>query len=238
MKVFGQISAHAVLTSLFLVVGSASPLWSAPTGHQNIGLNSPASSGANARVEGFRSAKFGMSHDQVKKAILNDFRVSRNMVKTETHPTERTKSYLVEVNDLIPDSGKARIAYIFGFKSHRLFQVNVHWGNLDKSQGNNAQGLIATANLLRGLFLKKGFAKEKSVANLQLKNGSIIVFRGQDSRGRMVLLFLNNPVGNPEQAKKKSAEEKAELAKQMTLILSYMEKPERPDVFKLKIDDF
>jgi len=41
----------------------------------------------------------------------------------------------------------------------------------------------------------------------------------------MARLFLNNPLGTPEQAKKKSAQERAELAKKTTLMLSYMETP-------------
>ena len=237
MKASEKKSACSALIALFLIIVPASQLWSAPSGFRSGGLGAPASSASNAKVEGFRSAKFGMKADQALKAIAKDFRISKSRVKKEVHPTERTTNYLVEVNNLIPDSGKAEIAYIFGFKSKKLFQVNVLWRN-DKSPKQNTQGLIATANLLRSLFLKKGFAKDKSIANHQLKDGSIIVFRGQDNLGRMVLLYLNNPLGNPEQAKTKSAKEKAELAKKITLMLSYMENPKQPDIFKLNEDDF
>lgn len=231
---FGHKSKSALITVLFILI-SASPLWSAPTGI--LSKDSSSSSSGSATVEGFRSAKFGMNPNQVLNAIANDFKIMKSKVKKETHPTERTTSYLVEVEDLIPDSGKARVAYIFGFKSKRLFQVNVLWGNPGKKEAN-PQGLISTANLLRNLFMKKGFSKDKVVANAQLKDGSIIVFRARDGRGRMVLLYLNNPVGTPEQAKLKSAKVKAELAKKITLMLSYMEKPTKPDVFKLKSEDF
>ncbi len=178
-----------------------------------------------------------MTSDQVMKAIFKDFRGVKRSVTTKIHPTERTKSLLLDVTDLVPDSGKAQIAYIFGFKSKRLFQINILWKNTDTKQGKTL-GVVKTANLLRSLFLKKGFAKDKFIANRRLKDGSILVFRAVDGLERMALLFLNNPLGTPEQAKKKTAKERAELSKKITLMLSYMERPERPDVFKIKSSDF
>jgi len=236
MNVLPQKLACATLVALLLVIGPASQLWSAPVGLRGNNPNASNSVGS-AKVEGFRSAKFGIRPEQALKAILRDFRILKNQVKTEVHPTERTTNLLIEVNNLIPDSGKAQIAYIFGFKSQKLFQVNILWRNTESSQ-KKGTGLITTANLLRSLFLKKGFPKDKLIANHQLKDGSIIVFRGKDSMGRMALLYLNNPLGNPEQAKSKTAKEKAELSKKITLMLSYMEHPENPDIFKLKKDDF
>ena len=233
MRALGQRLACSVLAAVFLLIYSVSSSWSAPT--SLIKENSDTS--GTAEVGGFRSAKFGMSQDMVLGAIFKDFKFTKSKVKIETHPIDRTENYLVQVNDLIPDSGVAQIAYLFGYKNKKLFQVNVLWRNNGDTQ-KNAKGLISTANLLRSLFLKKGFAKDKAVANHQLKDGSIIVFRGKDNLGRMVLLFLNNPVGSPEQAKLKSEKEKAELAKKMTLMLSYMEKPDKPDIFKINKDDF
>ena len=237
MKVFDQVSTHAALAASLLVIGSAAQLWAAPTGLQDIRSGARIGSGAIAKVEGFRSAKFGMSSDKVMKAIFKDFRGVKRSVTTKIHPTERTKSLLLDVTDLVPDSGKAQIAYIFGFKSQKLSQINILWKNTDTEQGKTL-GVVKTANLLRSLFLKKGFAKDKFIANRRLKDGSIIVFRGEDRKGRMVLLFLNNPLGTPEQAKTRSDKEKAKLAKKITLMLSYMETPKKSDIFKLKDSDF
>jgi hypothetical protein len=233
MKASGKRLTHTVLTAFFLLTFTVTSSWSAPTSL----INNNSKSSGTAEVDGFRSAKFGMSQEMVLKAIFKDFKITKNKIKVETHPIDRTENYLIKVKDLIPESGIAQIAYLFCYKSKKLFQVNVLWRNNGDAK-KNAKGLITTANLLRSLFLKKGFAKDKAIANHQLKDGSIIVFRGKDNLGRMVLLFLNNPVGTPEIAKLRSAKEKAELAKKMTLMLSYMEKPEKPDVFKIKKDDF
>ena len=237
MKIFEKISVIAALAALFLAADPASQSWSAPTDLMSKGSLSPARSGPIAKVEGFRSARFGMSSSEVTSAILKDFRILKKNIKMETHPSELTKNLLIDVDNLIPNSGKARIAYIFGYKSRKLSQVNILWRK-PENPPSGAQGPIGTANLLRVLFLKKGFAKDKYIANRRLKDGSIIVFRGADRRGRMVLLFLNNPLGTPEQAKKKTAKERAELSKKITLMLSYMETPKRPDIFKIKSSDF
>jgi ribosomal protein L28 len=232
MKTFGQSLTFTVLT-VFLLTFATPSVWSAPTSL----MKKTASTSSTAEVDGFRSAKFGMNQDMVLKAIFKDFKITKSKVKVETHPIDRTENYLIQVNDLIPDSGIAQIAYLFGYKTKKLFQVNVLWKN-GADVKKSSKSLITTANLLRSLFLKKGFAKDKAIANHQLKDGSIIVFRGKDNLGRMVLLFLNNPVGTPEQAKLRSAKEKAELAKRMRLMLSYMENPAKPDIFKIKKDDF
>ncbi len=44
-----------------------------------------------ANIDGFRSAKFGMRMEDVKKAISRDFEISDGKINTVTHPTEQTK---------------------------------------------------------------------------------------------------------------------------------------------------
>jgi len=125
-------------------------------------FSSSNESGPTAKVDGFRSARFGMSPDQVIKAILKDFRIPKTNIKITDHPTERTKNYVVDVDNLIPDSGKAKIAYIFGYRSRKLSQINILWRTPDNLQGN-IKGPIDTANVLRGLFLKKGFGVDHCI---------------------------------------------------------------------------
>ena len=76
-------------------------------------------------IEGFRSAKFNMDMDQVKRAIHRDFKLRDNKITNIKHPTEQTESLGVTVEKLLPGSGKARIVYVFGYKNKRLIQVNI-----------------------------------------------------------------------------------------------------------------
>ena len=66
------------------------------------------------------------------------------------------------------------------------------------------------------------------MAHARLNDGSILIFRGKDQNGRMVLLRLSNPQPNDKN--------KEDL--KITLSLSYIEKPEKPDAYQLKDDDF
>ena len=66
------------------------------------------------------------------------------------------------------------------------------------------------------------------MAHARLNDSSVLIFRGKDPKGRMVLLRLSNP----QPIKKQDVEMK------ISLTLSYIEKPEQPDAFQLKEDDF
>ena len=82
-----------------------------------------------AKIEGFRSAKFGMEMREVKDAIHQDFGIPDRKITTITHPTERTKSLGITVDNLVPNAGKSRIVYVFGYRTQRLIQVNILMGH-------------------------------------------------------------------------------------------------------------
>ena len=66
------------------------------------------------------------------------------------------------------------------------------------------------------------------MAHTKLSDGSILIFRGKDQEGRMVLLRLSNRHPVDENAN--------DL--EIRLDLSYIEKPGQPDIYKLKDGDF
>ena len=90
------------------------------------------------------------------------------------------------------------------------------------------QKVVDSGNLLGNHFFKKRYQKDGLVAHARLNDGSVLIFRGKDQKGRMALLRLSNPQPNA----KKDADLK------ISLTLSYIEKPEQPDAFQLKEDDF
>ena len=179
------------------------------------------SSKNEAVVEGFRSARFGMSEKEVYRAIYKDFRISKKNVERQLHPIEKTVNLGILVKDLLPQSGPARAYYVFGYKSRRLIQVNIIWGKpvVEKS---NAEQVVNLANQLRGYFSGQAFRQEGLVVNQPFGKDSILVFRGSDKRGRMVLLLLSNP-------QKPGAPPNQDIV----LKLSYIQQPETPDIFKI-----
>ena len=68
-----------------------------------------------AKVTGFRSAQFGMTIDDVTKAINKDFHIAGKDVRREQNQTERTNTLVIRVEDLQLGVGPAAVAYMFGY---------------------------------------------------------------------------------------------------------------------------
>ena len=180
-----------------------------------------------ANIDGFRSAKFGMRIDEVKQAILRDFGISDSKIDAISHPTEQTQSLGISIDKLLPQSGKSRAVYVFGYKSKRLMQVNILMGH-PVDTNITPQQVVNSGNLLGNHFFKKRYQEDGLVAHARLNDGSVLIFRGKDQKGHMALLRLSNP--QPKEGNKEDLK--------ITLTLSYIEKPEQPDAFQLKEDDF
>ena len=195
-----------------------------------IGANAAFAAEEAAVVDGFRSAKFGATVAQVNKAITKDFGHKGDDIQTSIHPLEKTTSYSVVVDELIPDSGKATISYILGFKSESLMQVSVVWGTLVEPEAT-LDKLKVTAIILRDHFLKRGFDSDKVITNRRADDGSNIVFQGSDEKGRTILLQLAAPAAE-------QVEETTESTPTVWLRLSYIEDPNVPDVFRVEQGQF
>ncbi len=65
-----------------------------------------------AGIDGFRSAKFGMKIEEVKKAIQQDFFIQGGKIDAITHPTEQTQSLGITIKKLLLMSGKSRVVYV------------------------------------------------------------------------------------------------------------------------------
>ena len=183
-----------------------------------------------AVVKGFRSAQFGTNEKSVYRAIARDFGLSKKKVKRSIHPTEKTTSMEILVPDLFKTGGTAKIAYLLGYKSKKLFQVTIVWGK-GAAKKVDGQGVVDTANLLRNHFTKKKYKKEGLVVNAKLDKTTTIVFRGKDGKNRMILLVLTTP-------KTKEGEAFEETVKNVSLKLSYLLNPDNPDILAVKDDEF
>ncbi|MFL5285290.1 MAG: hypothetical protein ACJ8AW_31005 [Rhodopila sp.] len=181
---------------------------------------------ATTPIEGFRKARFGMSEQQVRQAIQSDFPAVASRLSRTTHPREKTTALTLTVEDLLPDVGPAQISYILGYTSKRLVQVNIIWTSDGRTTARD-EGIIAAANTLRDHFLMQYHPPDEIVANHQVGDNAILVFRATQADGRMVLLLLTgtaaagrvnrNPAPPP-----------------LTLQLSYIRDHVHPDVFQIE----
>ena len=179
-----------------------------------------------ANIDGFRSAKFGMRRVEVTKAIFQDFGIASGKITIITHPTELTKSLAITVEQLIPRFGKSKVVYVFGYRSNKLMHVKIFFGHgVDKSV--TSQQVVDLGNILGNHFFNKRYQEDGLVANARLNDGSILIFRGKDQKGRMALLRLLNTQQNNKNNEVK-----------ISLNLSYIEKPGQEDTFQLNKGDF
>ncbi len=180
-----------------------------------------------ADVKGFRSARFGMSEKSVLKIITKDFKIPKSKVERNVHPTEKTVSLEIEVQEVLPEGGKAVVGYVFGYKSKKLIQVNVVWGKPVEPKPD-ARKVVDAANRLRNYLIKKKYMKDGYVTNAKIDESRIIIFRGKDQKGRMILMILTDPESN----------DKKKFFRDITLRLSYMLNPDSPDILTINEGDF
>jgi hypothetical protein len=181
-------------------------------------------------IDGFRSAHFGMTEAEVRKAIETDFKLSGSAVRPGDNPVERTHLLSVTVPDLVPDSGKAVIDYVLGYKSHSLIEVNVTWSTA-ADPAIKPTTLLHTGGTLQGYFQSEAFPAGQTAVNAMLANGSLLMFRGTDPAGHTVVLVLSGPV------RQDPKDHKAQMTPAV-LSLVYAIDPAHPDVFRLQKGTF
>lgn len=187
---------------------------------------STAQSARQAKLEGFRNARFGMTEAQVRDAIAKDFKLSGDAIQRVEDPTERTSALIIKVNDLLPDSGPAVVAYLLGYKSKKLFRVNVIWGQ-EIGSPTKPEQIVGAANALRNYLLGQGYRQEGLIVNQPLDADNVLVFQGSDMQGRLtelILGILKKPPAKPDA--------QPEVAG-ASMRLSYVEKPADPDIYRV-----
>lgn len=226
-----------VLTLATMLLLLVSPSWAQPAPtpaapHPAPAASSPTSSPPPAEIDGFRSAKFGMTEPQVLNAIERDFGIKETQIHREHNPVQKTSALVVDVKDLLPGTGIARVSYLFGYESKKLFTVVIVWARVF-NRADSREALVDAAAVLRSHFESEAFPRDV-VIDSRLPDGSVLVFRGMDSQGRMVALtatglYEQNLAGNP---RRKAAQPAPVLR------LTYIENPQHPDVYSIKRGQF
>jgi len=187
----------------------------------------PAAPAEEFRLNGFRSANFGMTQDQVRQAIRRDFNLSGERVVASENGVERTQILTIQVPDLLPGSGPTQVAYVFGFRSKQLVQITVTFGGT-VNPNLTQPAVIDFARLLLGYLSGTGYKADTVATNLAQPDGSVVVFRGDDGQRRRTILVLGG-VAAPDGPKP---------AGPPVLQLSYIRDPQNPDVFQIRRGDF
>lgn len=181
--------------------------------------------GATARLNGFRSARFGMDENGVRQAINSDFGLEDSAIHASQNAEQRTPVLTIVVQHLASGKydGRAAVHYVFGYRSHLLSAVHITWETSD-DPANTPSTLLETGSLLQAYFERLSFPPGRTATNAIMADGSVILFRGMDPQGHTVALFITGQVGRPEGSQ-------VERMSPSALVLAYTESPERPDIY-------
>jgi hypothetical protein len=165
-----------------------------------------------AVINGFRSAKFGMTEKEVLRAITKDFKISKRKVDKKMLLEGKMTALIIHVREMMDIGGPSDIVYILENKKKGLIRINIDWG---KSVTDNVVGkdILTTANLLRNNFVKKRYKKKLYAYNKRINDTMMLVFRGLDEKDRSITLRLESPMV-------KIADQK-QVGKHLSLSLSY-----------------
>jgi hypothetical protein len=187
----------------------------------------PPSENATFKLDGFRSAHFGMTDAQVKQAVRRDFNLGPDRITSAENPVDRTTVLTVSVRDLLPGSGAAQVVYVLGFSTKKLIQVTVTWGGT-VNPALKAETAVAMANQLRNYLVTVGYKPDSMVVNTRMPDGTFVVFRGFDAEDRMTILTLAGA----------EAPEGAANAPAPVLSLSYVLDIRNPDIYRIPRGQF
>jgi len=107
-----------------------------------------------------------------------------------------------------------------------LIQINIVWASDGSAVSDET--VVGTANSLRDYFASQNYKPDSAVANRQLAENTIVVFRANDLQGRTVLLVLSGAA-----AAARREEKKGPRPPLLILELSYIEDAAHPDVFSI-----
>lgn len=207
------------------VVPAPSPAAPAPNAAAPQPMVAP---GATAEVTGFRSAKFGMSENDVRAAIVKDFAVKPDAIRAEANPNEQTRVLIVKAPDVLPGGGVAEVSYVFGYKSKTLIQVGASWSKSTDEKMTPEQ-LFSNSTMLRSHFIAAGYKPDTIASNMPI-NGGILMFRGSDAKDRTTMLILQGTITK--------GEKEQNVLTPTGLMLIYVADAKAPDVFRLAPGSF
>jgi hypothetical protein len=193
-----------------------------PAGAQGV-LSNPV-----ADVEGFRSARFGMTEGEVKNAIASDFGIKGNAVHEQPNVGERTKALLIRVPELLAGGGAAEVSYIFGYHTKKLIQVSVSWSKATDEKMTPEQ-LFSNSSVLSAYFMGEGFKPETVATNMPI-SGGLLMFRGSDAKGHTAMLIMQGTFSQ--------GDHKQRVLTPASLLLFYIEDAKAPDVYRLPRGSF
>lgn len=186
-----------------------------------------AQADATYKIEGFRSAKFGMTPEQVRAAAIKDFNVAPSAISEVVVPAQQTTDLVVRLDHLDPGPGPVAIHYIFGATKKTLMAINVLWTITGQATTEQRRGVAVGAAQLAAYFQGQSWLPKHSAGAVLAADKTVLLFLGLDSAGASVEV---SAAGVPVEVKDSTAPKTDAPTGPAQLRLSYLADVEHPDV--------
>jgi hypothetical protein len=187
-------------------------------------------------VAGFRDARFGMTEPDVRAVITKTLGVKPADIVGTANPIEGTAVLTVRVPLLDPVPGPAQVAYIFGFASKKLIQVNVIWGDEKAKDQADATALVTAGTRLERYFAGFAWRKDTTRSGIPVGDNTVVLFSGEDEKkGALRLIVDGVKYQMQREGNQTSSPEPKGPPK---LIINYIADRENPDIAKIEKGKF
>lgn len=191
---------------------------------------------AKYEVTGFRDARFGMTEQDVRAVVTKTLGVKPVDIVSTANPIEGTTVLTVRVPLLDPVPGPAQVAYIFGFGSKKLIQVNVIWGDEKAKDQADATALLTSGTRLERYFAGFAWRKDTTRAGIPVGENTVVLFSGEDEKKGALRLIAD---GVKYQMQREGNQTTSPEPKgPPKLIINYIADRENPDVAKIEKGKF
>lgn len=228
-----MIRKYAVALLVGAALQGSTPSWAQQPANGGSQTPAPAKPAKPAyEVKGFRSAMFGMTEAEVRAAIIKDFGVKSDDIRPTSNALERTTALTVSIPSLDPGPGPAVAAYILGYQSKKLIQVNVMWAQDPKAEKVDTGPYVVAGVQLVNYFNEFGWRDGKVGLGIPTGPSSLVLFAAEDEKTGAVQVVTDGVA--LERKSEGRIETTSRAAGQVSLRVSYIANRTAPDVFRLK----
>jgi hypothetical protein len=187
-------------------------------------------------VIGFREARFGMTEQEVRAVVTKSMGVKPADITSSANPIEGTSVLTIRVPLLDPVPGPAQVAYIFGFASKKLIQVNVIWGDEKAKDQADATALVTAGTRLERYFAGFTWRKDTTRSGIPVGENTVVLFSGEDEKKGALRLIVD---GVKYQMQREGNQTTSPEPKgPPKLIINYIADRENPDIAKIEKGKF
>ncbi|MBI1204795.1 MAG: hypothetical protein GC182_20020 [Rhodopseudomonas sp.] len=197
-------------------------------------IGASAQSPQKYEVAGFREARFGMTERDVRAVLAKDF--GKVTISRTVNPIEGTTVLTAQLASLDPAPGPAQVAYILGYSSKKLIQVNVIWTGEGDKEKLEPDAMVAAGTRLERYFAGYAWNKDTTRSGVPVGPNTVVLFSGEDDKKGAVRLIVDGVKYQMQrQGKEMTSPNPTGPAK---LIINYIADRDNPDIAKIEKGKF